>query len=393
MGVNLTCASRPGSAGSGRRTTSGRSPDARAATRRWCRAAPQLITRFRPVGSEAASRRDSSAYRSMPSGPIRHAHGWVLCTLGARMASDTSRRAIWSEMPTSDAARVFTGRSDRALGASARYRRRPGSAPGPGGTVCTSIGLLSSPSRLLHSAGQGDVDIHDAGDGARNNASNPVIDRRAGATTDGAVVDLASRAQTDRAKARRRRLEVVSGARATSLRLTTPSTLPSAATTGTLLTPVVVIRSTASARSLSGPTVRTRVVMTSSTYWWRSIRKSSRWISCRRLSALMPSWMRSASLMMPRRLAVRTHDGHRGDPCALQHRQCGLHRFAEWHGDRFVAHDLSNQHQRLPSSSLLHTAGPNRARAGSKVPPVEADGTKAAEAAAASGIVPNRRRG
>jgi len=61
-----------------RRETLCRQPSAASPTRAWCRAAPQLSTSSRPVGSATRSRRWWSAYRSMPSGRSRHAQGWVL---------------------------------------------------------------------------------------------------------------------------------------------------------------------------------------------------------------------------------------------------------------------------------------------------------------------------
>ena len=129
-GVNVTRARRAGSAASGRRATSGISPDALAATRRWCSAAPQLMTRSRPVGSAAANRRDSSAYSSMLSGPIRHAHGWVLCTLGAR----TGER----HEPTGRLDREADG---RVHARAHRTLRAVWKGPLPGRDVCTSMGM------------------------------------------------------------------------------------------------------------------------------------------------------------------------------------------------------------------------------------------------------------
>ena len=82
------------------------------------------------MGSAAANRRDSSAYSSMLSGPIRHAHGWVLCTLGARTASDTSRRAVW----TREADGRVHARAHRTL-------RAVWKGPLPGRDVCTSMGM------------------------------------------------------------------------------------------------------------------------------------------------------------------------------------------------------------------------------------------------------------
>jgi len=58
-------ASRSGSSGLGVRSTFGVAPSARPATTRWCRAAPQLIARFRPSGSAIRDCRSRSAHSSM----------------------------------------------------------------------------------------------------------------------------------------------------------------------------------------------------------------------------------------------------------------------------------------------------------------------------------------
>src|SRR5690242_13278475 len=78
--------------GSGKRSTVARSPAWASATTRWSNAAPQLISRSRPSGSVAESCLFPSAYRSTtPSaGSMRHRHGWVLCTEGARRACSTA---------------------------------------------------------------------------------------------------------------------------------------------------------------------------------------------------------------------------------------------------------------------------------------------------------------
>src|SRR3954447_15891991 len=91
-GVSSTRASRSDWSGSGRTLTAADQPRASAATCAWWRAAPQLITRLRPSGSPATSWRERSAYSSRVSAPPRQRHGWVLCTLGARIATSTIRR-------------------------------------------------------------------------------------------------------------------------------------------------------------------------------------------------------------------------------------------------------------------------------------------------------------
>ena len=82
------------------------------------------------MGSAAANRRDSSAYSSMLSGPIRHAHGWVLCTLGARTGE--------LHEPTGRLDREADG---RVHARAHRTLRAVWKGPLPGRDVCTSMGM------------------------------------------------------------------------------------------------------------------------------------------------------------------------------------------------------------------------------------------------------------
>ena len=93
-GDRVRRASRSGRSGSGNRVTAEAQPSASAATWAWCSAAPQLMTRLRPSGSAAVSWRVRSAYSSSALSVPRHRQGWVLWTLGARVASSTIRRRV-----------------------------------------------------------------------------------------------------------------------------------------------------------------------------------------------------------------------------------------------------------------------------------------------------------
>jgi hypothetical protein len=97
VGLNSTAARWCGWPGFGMRCTVVCHPRAASAVRRWCSAAPQLITRSRPSGSTAGSWRVQSACRWIESSPSDHRHGWVLWTEGAREARATAaRRGSWS---------------------------------------------------------------------------------------------------------------------------------------------------------------------------------------------------------------------------------------------------------------------------------------------------------
>lgn len=87
---SVTAARCAGSAGLGSRRTCAPQPKAAKPTRRWCSAAPQLMSRSRPAGSVSTSWRRRSAYKCRARPPTRHNHGWELCTDGARAASDTA---------------------------------------------------------------------------------------------------------------------------------------------------------------------------------------------------------------------------------------------------------------------------------------------------------------
>ena len=214
-GVNRTSRQQAGADGSGSRRTFGSQPSALAATRSVVQGRP---TADHEVATRGVGDRQAALVVGVqldPVGPIRHAQGWVLCTLGARTARRTRRRATDSGPPTT--------RGGRRAGAGAR------SCPGISRTrMWTDVtpGTVAAASR------------------ARSSTARPVPGQ-----LDGAVVDLDHPvAQADGGEGRVDvALEVVVGARqhVDHVAATDHAEHPAVgrSTTGTLFT-----RSTSSAR-------------------------------------------------------------------------------------------------------------------------------------------------